>query len=375
MLICTINAAQIDKHSLFIINNKNNNNKQRKNMNNFKKIGLTALAASLVSTSVFAGEMAVTGKAAINFENYSADKTAGSKAAGTKAFSMGNQLTFKGSGELDNGMNVSLSFVLDQNDDKATDDQATVGKYNAGSPFDSHSVSISSDAMGTLKFHGEGGDSAQNAAGDTAAGNIWDNFDTRNGKSSKLKESRAGDNIMHYTLPSMVEDLTVAVSYTPAGGKSSSDSAYALTYAGVEGLSVSYAKGSNDGRKAQVEGKAAVAGAADASTIKASYVYGSFTLAYSDHEYDSSVATEDQDAKSFKVSYTITDALSVTYAEDEIDSGTAGDQDAKYSKVSASYTAGGMTVSANMQEMENGDYSTSASADEDYVGLSVSFAF
>ena len=31
-------------------------------MNNFKKIGMTALAASLVSTSVFAGEMTVTGR-------------------------------------------------------------------------------------------------------------------------------------------------------------------------------------------------------------------------------------------------------------------------------------------------------------------------
>ena len=30
---------------------------------------------------------------------------------------MGNQLTFTGSGELDNGLNVSLSFVLDQNDE------------------------------------------------------------------------------------------------------------------------------------------------------------------------------------------------------------------------------------------------------------------
>ena len=87
-------------------------------MNNFKKIGLTALAASLVSTSVFAGEMAVTGSAKINFENYSMDKTAESKAAGTKAFSMGNQLTFKGSGELDNGLTVALSFVLDQGDNE-----------------------------------------------------------------------------------------------------------------------------------------------------------------------------------------------------------------------------------------------------------------
>ena len=30
-------------------------------MNNFKKIGLTALAGSLVATSVYAGEMSVSG--------------------------------------------------------------------------------------------------------------------------------------------------------------------------------------------------------------------------------------------------------------------------------------------------------------------------
>ena len=107
-------------------------------MNNFKKIGMTALAASLVSTSVFAGEMAVTGSAAMNFENYS-----GSEMSSTKAFSMGNQLTFSGSGELDNGMNVSLSFVIDQGDDENADET---------SPFDSHSVTISSDAIGTLSF-------------------------------------------------------------------------------------------------------------------------------------------------------------------------------------------------------------------------------
>ena len=335
-------------------------------MNNFKKIGMTALAASLVSTSVFAGELAVSGSASIAWENYSADTTAGANAAGTKSFSMGNQLTFTGSGELDNGLSVGLSFVLDQADNAGVSD----------GPFDSHSVSISSDTFGTLKFHGEGGDSAQNAAGDTAAGNIWDNFDTRNGASSKLKESRAGDNMMHYTFPSMVDGLTVAASYTPATGEDESDSAYALTYAGIEGLSVSYANGSNDGQIAAVEGAAEQPEAnADATTIKVSYAYGPVTLAYSDHEYDSGTATEDQDATSFKVSYTVSDAISISYAEEEMDSGTAGDTDAKYSKLSTSYTAGGMTLSANMQEMENGDYSTAASADEDYVGLSVSFAF
>ena len=54
------------------------------------------------------------------------------------------------------------------------------------------------------------------------------------------------------------------------------------------------------------------------STIKLSYVYGSVTVAYSDHEYDSSLAdgTEDQDATAWKVSYTVSDDLSVSYGEE-----------------------------------------------------------
>ena len=84
-------------------------------MNNFKKIGMTALAASLVSTSVFAGEMTVTGSASMAAEGFSST----GMDSGT-AFTMGNQLTFSGSGELDNGMTVSLSFVLDQGDDATT---------------------------------------------------------------------------------------------------------------------------------------------------------------------------------------------------------------------------------------------------------------
>jgi outer membrane protein OmpU len=284
---------------------------------------------------------------------------------------MGNQLTFTGSGELDNGMNVALSFVLDQNDDSTA-----AGAAYSGGPFDSHSVTISSDAMGTLKFHGEGGDSAQNAVGDTAAGNIWDNFDTKGGK--KLKESNAANNMMHYTLPSMIDGLTLAASYLPGSGVDESDMAYSISYTGVEGLTVSYGTGSNDGQKPEADDATPVNEAnADASTIKLSYVYGSVTLAYSDHEYDSALAggTEDQDATSWKVSYAVSDAISITYGQDEIDSGTADDQDAKFSKISTSYTSGGMTVSANMQEMENGDFSTAAAADADYVGLSVSFAF
>jgi len=99
-------------------------------MNNFKKIGMTALAASLVSTSVFAGELAVTGSAGIYWENYKADTTAGAAAAGTKYFSMGNDITFTGSGELDNGLNVAVSFQLDQGDN--TDQDRVDGEITFG---------------------------------------------------------------------------------------------------------------------------------------------------------------------------------------------------------------------------------------------------
>ena len=161
-------------------------------MNNFKKIGMTALAASLVSKSVFAGELAVSGSAGINWENYSGTTSAQSNESkdSTKSFSMGNQITFSGSGELDNGLTVSLSFVLDQGDDSSAASTTVL----AGAPFDSHSVTVSSDSFGSLTYNGEGGDSAQNAVGDTAAGNIWDLWDGRQGANSKLKESNGGTN-------------------------------------------------------------------------------------------------------------------------------------------------------------------------------------
>jgi outer membrane protein OmpU len=331
-------------------------------MNNFKKIGMTALAASLVSTSVFAGELAVSGSASINWENYS-----GKEQSSTKSFSMGNQITFSGSGELDNGITVGLSFTLDEGDNVASN-----GTTVTSSLFDAHSVTVSSDALGKLVFHGEGGDSAQNAVGDTAAGNIWDNFDAAT-TTTQLSESGMSTNSIHYTLPSIVDGVAVSASYSPNKGQDEADTAYAVVYTGVEGLTVSYGKGSSDGDAA---GSGGTAANADTTSIKASYAYGPVTLAYSDHDHDSNTDTSDQTAKSMKISYTVSDAISVSYATEEIDSkASATNVDAEYTKIVTSYTSGGMTVSANYQEADNIDFSTSALQDKEYYGLSLSFAF
>jgi outer membrane protein OmpU len=327
---------------------------------NIKKIGMTALAASLVSTSVFAGELTATGSASLTVENYS-----GEQVNAGKAFSMADSVILSGSTELDNGMTVSMSFELDDGAD------ATPGS------FDDHSVSISSDSLGTFKFSGNSGSSAVSAIDATAAGDVFDTFDGQIGTAetaiaagdAAMLTSPGGNNTMLYTLPELVDGLSVSASYTPQGATigASSSSAYGLTYTGVEGLSVSYGAGSNDAANGTTLD-------ADVTTMKASYAYGSVTVAYSDHEFDSATSTRDQDTTSYSIAYTVSDAISVTYGVEEMNSGETT-TDAEYSKISASYTAGGLTLTATSAEGENISYGTGSTEDQDYWSLGLAFAF
>ena len=317
---------------------------------NIKKIGLTALAGSLVATSAFAGEMSVAGSAKIAVEH-----TNGGAADTGKTFSMGNQLTFSGGGELDNGLNVSLSFVIDQGDDE-TDKAAGA----AGAPFDSHSVTISSDSFGSLKFSGEGGSSSTSAIDTTAAGDLWDQFDDETGLEPTGVGS--GDNMMMYTLPAIMDGVSANVSYLPTGTASDSAVGYGIDYTGVEGLTVNFATG--DGTT--------VGGGTDATAWKASYAIGSFTAAYSNYEYDTAGTSSDDDVTGYKLSYTISDELSVSYASETVETGT---KEAEYDEISASYTAGGMTISASMGEATDIDGTTTATEDRERWALSASFAF
>ena len=315
---------------------------------NIKKIGLTALAGSLVATSAFAGAMSVTGGASINVEHIN-----GGAADTGKAWSMGNQLTFSGSGELDNGLNVSLSFVIDQGDDEMTSEV---------SPFDSHSVTISSDALGSLKFSGEGGSSATSALDTTAAGDIWDAYDIAT--TVHPTGIGGGSNSMLYTLPALMDGLSISASYAPTGSGAvgtEAASGMSATYTGVDGLSVSY--GTGDGATANTSAEA----------LKASYAYGPITVAYSNYEFDADGTASDDDTTSYKVSYTVSDEISISYGTETIE--RAALEDVETSRISASYTAGGMTISATMDEIENMDGTTTATQDRERWALGASFAF
>ena len=81
---------------------------------NIKKIGLTALAGSLVATSAYAGELSVSGGATITYSEYSGSSTASvTNAAANGNWGMDQDINFTGSGELDNGFVVSVSHNID----------------------------------------------------------------------------------------------------------------------------------------------------------------------------------------------------------------------------------------------------------------------
>jgi len=343
----------LDIRPMFIINN-NKLNKGVINMNNFKKIGLTALAASLVSVSANAGSLTISGAASMNVGGYS-----GEGHDGGATFSMGNQVTMSGSGELDNGMTVSISYQLDHAD------------ANAG-PFDDHSVTVSSDAMGSLTLHGHGAGSATSAMDATAAGNVFDTFDGATGGSGVVgvahKNSAPGANALSYVMPAIMDGVAVNLSYEPQSSGNTIDSGvgYAVTYTGVEGLTLVYSASDEVGTTAALSG--------EQTAWKASYAYGPVTATITEANFDVATAASDQDVSSMAVSYTINDEMSVTYGTETIDTGGTG-VDAEYDVIKGSYTSGGMTVSAQRKTAENIDHSTNNNADLEYWGLGLAFAF
>ena len=324
-------------------------------MTNFKKVGLTALAASLVSVSAHAGSLSASGSASMNSEGFSGEQLD----AGT-TFSMANSVKLSGSGELDNGMTVSVSFELDDSSANGTK-----------SPFDDHSVTVSSDTMGTLVLAGHGGKSSVGAIDTTAAGDMWDNFDefsigtvtTDNAITTRTN----GEDAFLYTSPSFAEGLNFTASYNPQKTNSTgSEIGYGVNYSGFEGLTLNYAT------MEIVTGTTSTEG--DVDVLKASYAYGPVTATYSLLDYDVSSTSTAKETTSYALSYTITDDLSVSYGSETHDRADSAN-DIEIDGISVSYTTGGMTISAASQSGENFNHSTSSNLDVDYWSLGASFAF
>ena len=324
-------------------------------MNNFKKIGLSALAGSLVAFSVNAAEMTVSGGAAITFQGQ--DKTA--KGNG---WTMTDNLIFSGSAEMDNGFVVSTSFEIDE------------GDQGTGQQFDGRSMSVDMGEMGTFTFSGTDGVSAMHSiddmlpyAGGTAG---WDMM-VKADESVVTREGRVtgsnGSNMMRYTNSSAVDGLSVAVSYLPSSATlAESVTSFNVQYSGIEGLTVGYGQDDN--------GAATSAASVDQTAYFATYAYGPVTVGYQYSEDDAATANDSDEFSGFGISYTVSDNLSVSYTETAYDLGSSA-TDEETTTIGASYTMGSMSLTATMNQVDNVGGSTLAINDVEGYKLGLSFAF
>ena len=327
-------------------------------MNNFKKIGLTALGTSLIATSAFAGALSVSGGASITYSGK--DKgTAGN------GFSMSDSVTFSGGGEMDNGWNITASYELDDNE------------KGGSSNMDSRSITIDTDGMGTITFAGHGGSSAMGAVDDvmpTAYGESFDiisgTMDTGGNTGTQIFNaigSAGSDNMIHYSSGDLVDGFKFTASYVPSGtGEVESSTDFAVEYTGFEGLTLGFASGEDNA--------AGGTGTFDNSTMYVKYAYGPVTVGMQESEQDAEAATNDHDFTSMGITYQVSDDLTIGYTASEFNHGNYA-TDQENSNLSAAYTMGGMTLSVAMAEEKNRGGSTAAADDVKGYNINLAFAF
>jgi outer membrane protein OmpU len=335
------------KKSMFIINN-NNLLKGVINMNNLKKVGLTALAGALVSVSANAADLTVTGGASINFAGEEKQTTG-------NGWTMNEGVTFSASAEQDNGWNITVTQVLN------SDDNNTAG---GDSVFDTRILTVDMGDTGVLTFAGKGGSSVLDAIDDvtpTAGEEAWDDVTG----ATAAPGGTGADDMFHYSNSSLMDGLTVSASYTPSNGatevESSSD--YGIKFTGIDGLTVGAAAGEDN----------TAADSIDLTNLYATYTMDSISVGYQTSEADSEATNADKDFTAIGLSYAVSEDMSVSLNSStiEYENATLSDQEAM--GVSVSYTMGSMSVSANHNTIDN--VAGIATADRSGYALTLGFAF
>ena len=313
-------------------------------MNNLKKVGLTALAGALVSVSANAADLSVTGGASITFSGE--DHT--TKGNG---WTMNEGVTFAASAEQDNGWNISVTQVLN------SDDQAS------NSVFDTRILTVDMGDTGVLTFAGTGGSSVLDAIDDVTPKASEESWDDVSGADAILGGT-GGANMFHYSNSSLMDGLTVSASYTPSGtGEVESSSDYGVAFTGIDGLTIGAAAGEDN----------SAADSLEITNLYAKYTMDSISVGYQASESDSEATNADKDFSALGISYAVSEDMSVSINSSTIEYENATLSDQEATGISVSYTMGSMSVSANHNTVDN--VAGIATADRTGYALTLGFAF
>ena len=314
-------------------------------MDNLKKVGLTALAGSLVVAGhVSAAEMSVSGSATMSYNGGDEDKTEG------QGWTMGDSVTFSASGDV-NDIGVTYSVELDGD--------AAAG----GGGVDNYSLAFDLGDAGSLTFAGHGGSGFMDANDDVMPTASEEPWDIVTGAEAQLIGGHAGNNMFTYKY-SHDSGLNLTLGYLKSADAVTdvSYTDYGVTYTGVDGLTVGYGQG-------DVEQTTNTK--SDENTMFAKYAMGGITVGLQMSEKDNDTGS-DYESTSFGISYQVNDDLAVSYGSQDMEiSGSNPDQEA--SAVSVSYTMGSLSIAASMHQVDN--INNSGSNDREAYNISVGFAF
>ena len=327
-------------------------------MTNIKKIGLTALAGSLVATSAFAGAIDVTGSASVKFQSeHETEHTQNN-------YSMGQALKFNGGGDLDNGMAISFGYVM------------------TNASFSSSTLKLDMGDMGSLHF-AEGANPAGIGAWKdkmpSAGEEVYDDMGgDGNGLASFPTNGTIGYNGNFGGL------VDVSVSYNKNSSKK-------VTTAATNGASDTVAITTNTGSSSSVVvsgsptdgatlfyGQGEKAGTTknngtDMWTVGGTYAVNALTMGIQQTSIDKSAANSDQDRLHMAVSYQVNDDLAISYGMSTVEFETASSSDEEDSGFSISYTMGSMSLVGSWLESDN--VGGTAASDDSHTEIALSFAF
>jgi len=313
-------------------------------MNKLKKVGLTALATTLVASSAYAGEMSVSGSASLNYSGLSTSSDA-------NPYSMGDSLTFTGSGDLENGMDVTVKYEIDN--------------AGGGHPiYDDYSLTLGlGDGNGSLTFSGDsvnaGGVDTVKDIVPTAYTPVYENTDsTDNGLA--ITSGRNTTGMWGYS--NTIAGLGVSIGYNPKNSTAHQDAetSIGLTYDVMDGLTV-------------VAGRMDDDGVAENDTVGLKYTMGNVTAAYqtTNVNYDAT-GTADQDAAHYGISLAVNENMSISAGRQVVEIDGAADDETN-TGFNASYTMGSITIAGGYNDVNS--ISGAAGSDAEVSMLNVVFAF
>ena len=316
-------------------------------MNKLKKVGLTALATSLVATASYAGELSVSGSAALTY-------TGLDSATDTNPWAMGDSIKFNGGGDLDNGMSVSVYYEID-------------GASSGHKVYDDYNLKLGMGDMGKLSFSGassssSGVDSAKDII-PNAYTPVYELANEVSGASDNgLLDSSSNTQTGQWGYDVSASGFDISVSYNPKPGVAAeAETGYSVKYDGLmDGLMLMYGA-FDDGD------------IAENTTFGAKYTMGNVTAAIQSTDVDFEATTStDQDATHMGVSIAINDDLTVSAGRQEIEFDGAGDDEVN-TGIQASYTMGSISFSGGFNKVESAG--GSANVDAEASMFVASFAF